>query len=203
MFLCYPDWIKKVFEIRNWFESARKYFVIGQKSVLKNDGLFVFLLFPRCAFPPLRENIFAGTEAAASVQNYKFPLTFLIFHVFPPPKITCTTFLSKTCFSHFLKLFSNFKKCKQHVSNFYKNTQFPLVLLLAWSKSHWPARVYFKLVIKRAAKMKPISNTTNSNFQMVNIKPWENNNIFHSLKINLCKRHYLLPSVNLNCKMKF
>ena len=30
--------------------SARKYFVIGQKSVLKNDGLFVFLLLLR-AFP--------------------------------------------------------------------------------------------------------------------------------------------------------
>ena len=95
---------KTVFEIRNWFESARKYFVIGQKSVLKNDGLFVFLLLPRCAFPPLSENIFAGTEAA-SVQNYKFPLTFLIFHVFPPPKITCTTFLSKTCFPIFLNYF--------------------------------------------------------------------------------------------------
>ena len=32
----------------NWFESARKYFVIGQKSVLKNDGLFVFF-FCYCA----------------------------------------------------------------------------------------------------------------------------------------------------------
>ena len=87
-----------VFERRNWFESARKYFVIGQKSVLKNDGLFVFSFVTALRAFPFEENIFAGTEAAASVQNYKFPLTFLIFHVFPPPKITCTTFLSKTCF---------------------------------------------------------------------------------------------------------
>ena len=50
MQIYFPAWIKMVFERRNWFESARKYFVIGQKSVLKNDGLFVFLLLLR-AFP--------------------------------------------------------------------------------------------------------------------------------------------------------
>ena len=65
----------------NWFESARKYFVIGQKSVLKNDGLFVFSFVTALRAFPFEENIFAGTEAAAA-QNYKFSLTFPIFHVF-------------------------------------------------------------------------------------------------------------------------
>ena len=88
-----------VFGRRDWFESARKYFVIGQKSVLKNDGLFVFLLLLRGAVHfPFEQNIFAGTEAAA-VQNYKFPLTFLIFHVFPAQN-NMQKFLVKNLFSH-------------------------------------------------------------------------------------------------------
>ena len=40
--------------------------------------------FCYCVHFPFEENIFAGTEAGL-VQNYKFPLTFLIFLVFPAP----------------------------------------------------------------------------------------------------------------------
>ena len=63
--------------------------------------MMVYLFFfCYCAGPcisPLSQNIFAGTEAAA-VQNYKFPLTFLIFHVFPAQN-NMQKFLVKNLFS--------------------------------------------------------------------------------------------------------
>ena len=125
-----------VFERRNWFESERKYFVIGQKSVLKNDGLFVFLLFPRCAFLPFEGKYFCRNRSSGFGAKLQIPSDFPDLSCFSPAQNNMHNFLVKNLFSHFLKLFLNFKKCKQHVSYFYKNTQFPLVLLLAWSKSH-------------------------------------------------------------------
>ena len=56
---------------------------------------------------PFEQNIFAGTEAAA-VQNYKFPLTFLIFHVFPAQN-NMQKFLVKNLFSHsFIQNFNTY-----------------------------------------------------------------------------------------------
>ena len=90
--------------------------LLGKSQFLKNDGLFVFLLLlrgsPR-AFPLWGENIFAGTEAALQCKitnSLWLSWSFMFF----PPKITCKSFLSKTCFP-FSKTISIFQKCRKHV----------------------------------------------------------------------------------------
>ena len=101
---------KQVFEIRNWFESARKYFVIGQKSVLKNDGLFVFLLFPRCAFPPFEGKYFCRNRSSGFGAKLQIPSDFPDLSCFSPAQNNMHNFLVKNLFFPFSKTISEFQK---------------------------------------------------------------------------------------------
>ena len=108
-----------------------------------------FSFVPPLCISPFEGKYFCRNRSSGFGAKLQIPSDFPDLSCFSPAQNNMHNFLVKNLFSHFIKLFSNLKKWKQHVSNFYKNPQFPLVLLLAWSKSHWP-RVCFKLIIERA-----------------------------------------------------
>ena len=84
---------------------------------------------------PFEQNIFAGTEAAA-VQNYKFPLTFLIFHVFPAQN-NMQKFLVKNLFS-FLWIVLENRKSANNVCI----TKHHIQKLICWEeKMNWRLRI--------------------------------------------------------------
>ena len=73
--------------------SARKYFVIGQKSVLRNDGLFVFLLLLR-AFP-LWGKYYCWNRSRVGAK-LQIPSDFPDLSCFSRPRAgTCKNLLSK------------------------------------------------------------------------------------------------------------
>ena len=65
-----------------WLEVQGNILLLDKSQFWRMMVCLFFFCY--CVHFPFEENIFAGTEAGL-VQNYKFPLTFLIFLVFPAP----------------------------------------------------------------------------------------------------------------------